>query len=190
MRARHFAAGGVLAVAAVLGAATAAATSASASAGSPVVIQPDAVTPGSQFTVLDGGNCDSSGGVASFTSREHDGEDIPSVQLGSLRGLVGAVATVPESARPGVYQVSVQCKSVTETQTQLTASFTVSPSGTTKPEGGAKPEAGADEGPKGPTHAGLGGSTGPNVPETLAGATLLTTAAAATVLHLRHRRTS
>ncbi len=181
-------------MAAVLGAAT------SASAASPVVIQPDAVTPGSQFTVLDGGNCDSSGGVASFSSREHDGEDIPAVQLGSLRGLVGAVATVPEGARPGVYQVSVQCRTVTETQTQLTASFTVTPSGSSAAKPGGKPDGKSDtkpdaagpeaggEGPKGPTHAGLGGSTGPNVPETLAGATLLTTAAAATVLHLRHRR--
>jgi hypothetical protein len=43
-------------------------------------------------------------------------------------------------------------------------------------------------GPKGPTHAGLGGSTGPNVPETLAGITLLGTAGAATVHHLRRRR--
>ncbi|MDH6110745.1 hypothetical protein P3T36_003114 [Kitasatospora sp. MAP12-15] len=210
MRARHFVGGGVLAVAAALGAATAA-----SAAGNPVVIQPNAVTPGSQFTVFDGGNCDSSGGTARFSSREHAGEDIPAVQLGSLRGLVGAVATVPEQARPGVYQVSIQCKTVTESQ--LTATFTVSPSG--KPDGKSdsksdgKPDGtsdgrpelpggsgssgssgGAQSGefgePKGPTHAGLGGSTGPNLPETLAGATLLTTAAAATVLHLRHRRGS
>lgn len=215
MRARHFVGGGVLAVAAALGAATAA-----TAAGNPVVIQPEAVTPGSQFTVFDGGNCDGSGGTASFSSREHEGEDIPSVRLGSLRGLVGAVATVPEQARPGVYQVSIQCKTVTESQ--LTATFTVNPSGKSdgkgdgkgdgksdgkgggKPAvptgssgsvgsggpGGPQPEPGELGEPKGPTHAGLGGSTGPNLPETLAGATLLTTAAAATVLHLRHRRGS
>ncbi len=175
MRARHLST-----VAGLLGAGVLA-LAGPAFAGSPVVIEPDPVSPGSQFTIFDGGNCDSSGGTATFKSREHQGEDIPAVKLASLRGLMGAVTTIPEHARPGVYEVSIQCTSVTHTE--VTATFTVHP-------GDSKPDTRPDDpsGPKGPTHAGLGGSTGPNLPETLAGATLLTTAAAATVHHLRRRR--
>jgi hypothetical protein len=43
-------------------------------------------------------------------------------------------------------------------------------------------------GPHGASHAGLGGSTAPNLPETLAGATLLTTATAVAYVKLRRRR--
>ncbi|GAA1242817.1 hypothetical protein GCM10009665_37030 [Kitasatospora nipponensis] len=224
MRARHLAGAGALTAALAL-------ALAGPALANPVVIEPDPVTPGGQFTVLDGGNCDSAGGTATFRSREHDGEDIPAVRLGSLRGLVGAVATVPERARPGTYEVSIQCTTVTKSQVTTTltvygdakpdAKGAAKPDATGDAKGDAKPDAKGDPkpdakgdghggakpsaqpaassapavqlptavGPQGPSHAGLGGSTGPNTPETLAGITLLGTAAAATVHHLRRRRT-
>ncbi|MFE9428077.1 hypothetical protein ACFYNO_34560 [Kitasatospora sp. NPDC006697] len=181
MRARHFAATGLLVLAAGLAAAGPAAAN-------PVIIEPDPVTPGSQFTVLDGGNCDSAGGTAVFRSREHaQDEDIPQVRLGSLRGLVGAVATVPEHARPGVYDVTVKCTTVTKSE--VTTTFTVHGDAGGKPEHEQPGGPSAPSGPSGPSHAGLGGSVGPNLPETLAGVTLLGTAAAAVVHHRRRRDT-
>ncbi|MCX4748745.1 hypothetical protein OG455_25060 [Kitasatospora sp. NBC_01287] len=206
MRARHFAATGLLALALGLSGAGPAA------AANPVIIEPDPVTPGSQFAVFDGGNCDSAGGQAVFHSREGQGspgEDIPTVKLGSLRGLMGAMATVPERARPGVYDVTIQCTTVTKTQ--VTSTFTVhqpghqdqqtQPQQQTQPEHQTQPDhqqSGRPEqpgqpgepGPKGPTHAGLGGSADPDVPETVAGATLLATAGAAAYHQLRGRRSS
>jgi hypothetical protein len=182
MRARHFVASGLLA----LGLGLAAAGQAAAN---PVIIEPDPVSPGSQFAVFDGGNCDSAGGTAVFHPREHTDaagtEDIPAVKLGSLRGLVGAIATVPEHARPGVYDVTVQCTTVT--RSQVTTTFTVhgDPGRPAHQEPAAASEHPA---PKGPSHAGLGGSTGPNLPETLAGVLLLGTATAAVVHHHRRRR--
>ncbi|MFE0460971.1 hypothetical protein ACFW1A_17145 [Kitasatospora sp. NPDC058965] len=175
MRARHFAAGALLALAVGL-------AGAGPAAANPVVIEPDPVTPGSQFAVFDGGNCDSAGGTATFRSREHaDGDDIPAVKLGSLRGLVGAIATVPEHARPGVYDVTVECTTVTRSRVATT--FTVHGD----PGRGDHEEAGHLT-PQGPSHAGLGGSTGVDLPETLAGITLLGTATAAVVHHHRRRR--
>ncbi|PYC84419.1 hypothetical protein C7C46_08015 [Streptomyces tateyamensis] len=176
MRARHFAAGSLLALALGLAAAAPAAAN-------PVVIEPDPVTPGSQFAVFDGGNCDSAGGTATFRSREQGGgtEDIPAVKLGSLRGLVGAIATVPEHARPGVYDVTVQCTTVTKSQ--VTTTFTVHGD----PGRGDHEEAG-HLAPQGPSHAGLGGGSGVDLPEALAGVTLLGTATAAVVHHHRRRR--
>ncbi|GAA1984425.1 hypothetical protein [Kitasatospora viridis] len=186
MRARHFAATGLLALAAGLAAAGTAAAN-------PVIIEPDPVSPGSQFTVLDGGNCDSAGGTAVFRSREHaqddqngqngqngQAEDIPQAKLGSLRGLVGAVVTVPEHARPGVYDVTVKCTTVTKSEVTTTITVHGDP---------GRPDHTQPTGPTGPSHAGLGGSIGPNLPETAAGLTLLGTSAAA-VLHHRRRRSS
>ncbi|WP_035848785.1 hypothetical protein [Kitasatospora azatica] len=205
MSARHFLATGLLALALGL-------AGAGPAAANPVIIEPDPVSPGSQFAVFDGGNCDSAGGQAIFRSREHSGsgssgssavEDIPAVKLGSLRGLVGAIATVPEHARPGVYDVTVQCTTVT--RSQVTTTFTVhgNPAKSSQPaheesgrpggSGPGGPGGGGPAGPvepKGPTHAGLGGSTGPNIPETLAGVLLLGTATAAVVHHHRRRRSS
>ncbi|MGC0316315.1 hypothetical protein [Kitasatospora acidiphila] len=186
MRARHFAATGLLALAAGLAAAAPAAAN-------PVVIEPDPVSPGGRFTLFDGGNCDSAGGQATFKAREQaDGastgpaEDIPAVKLGALRGLVGAVATVPEHARPGVYDVTITC--TTATKHKVITTITVH-GGT--PGRGDHQEHGdpsdRPSGPSGASHAGLGGSTGPNVPEALAGVTLLGTAAAAVAHHRRRR---
>ncbi|WP_327067154.1 hypothetical protein OG500_14880 [Kitasatospora sp. NBC_01250] len=212
MRARHFAATGLLALAVGLGCAGTAAAN-------PVIIEPDPVTPGSQFAVFDGGNCDGAGGQAVFRSREQggsDGQDIPAVKLGSLRGLTGAMATVPEHARPGVYDVTIKCTTVTKSQ--VTTTFTVHDSSAKPGQSGSGPGAGSaapgssaqsdrpghedqsgssghygqpgETGPKGTSHAGLGGSTGPNTPETLAGVTLLATAGAATFQQYRRRRSS
>ncbi|WP_329564554.1 hypothetical protein [Kitasatospora sp. NBC_01266] len=202
MRARHFAATGLLALALGLGAAGPAAAN-------PVIIEPDPVSPGGQFAVFDGGNCDSAGGQAVFRSHEQGataGQDIPSVKLGSLRGLMGAMAQVPEHARPGVYDVTIQCTTVSKSQ--VTSTLTVHDSGhpdhqpqpDQQPQPDHQPPAHSEQpggpagpggpGPQGPTHAGLGGSTGPNVPETVAGATLLATAGAACYHQLRRRRSS
>ncbi|MFF7636576.1 hypothetical protein ACFZB9_26010 [Kitasatospora sp. NPDC008050] len=214
MRARHFAATGLLALAAGLGCAG------TAAAANPVIIEPDPVSPGGQFAVFDGGNCDSAGGQAVFRSHEQggsDGQDIPAVKLGSLRGLMGAMATVPEHARPGVYDVTIKCTTVSRSQvtTTLTVHDSSAKPGQSAPgSSGAGPSAswpsaptdrpgredqppssghygqGGETGPKGTTHAGLGGSTGPNTPETLAGVTLLATAGAATFHQYRRRRSS
>jgi hypothetical protein len=181
MRARHFAATGLLGLAAVLAAAGPAAAN-------PVIIEPDPVSPGDHFTLFDGGNCDSAGGLATFKARPQGGGgsgqaagEIPAVKLGALRGLVGAVATVPEHARPGVYDVTITCTKSTKTKVTTTLTVHDDAAGHSEPSG-TRPS-----GPTGPSHAGLGGSTGPNTTETLAGVALLGTATAV-VLRRRHRR--
>ncbi|MCC9308536.1 hypothetical protein LN042_15825 [Kitasatospora sp. RB6PN24] len=188
MRVRHFAATGLLALVAGLAAAVPAAAD-------PVIIEPDPVSPGGRFTLFDGGNCDQAGGLATFKARgQADGtatgsaRDIPAVGLGSLHGLVGAVATVPEHARPGVYDVTVTCA----TAARRGATTTITVRGGATSHGGHQEHrapSGRPSGPSGPSHAGLGGSAGPNVPEALAGVILLGTAAAA-VAHNRRRHGS
>ncbi|KPC65069.1 hypothetical protein [Streptomyces chattanoogensis] len=69
-----------------------------------VLVQPDPVPPGGEFSVLDGGNCTGGAGEATF-----DGTDIPRLKLSTLRGQVGGRATVPRSTKPGEYTVTVTC---------------------------------------------------------------------------------
>ncbi|MGF1431149.1 hypothetical protein [Kitasatospora sp. LaBMicrA B282] len=204
MRARHLAAAGLLALA--LGASAAG----PAAAANPVVIEPDPVTLGGQFAVFDGGNCDNAGGQASFHAHDQGaGDEIPTTRLGSLRGLMGAMVTVPEHARSGVYDVTITC--TTTSKKEVTTSFTVhdpgKPDQQTSPgrpdqpgrpddqpgrpdQSGHPGEPGEPGGPQGPTHAGLGGSTRPDLPETAAGLTLLATAGAVGVHRLRRRGSS
>ncbi|MGW2632390.1 hypothetical protein ACWC2K_24075 [Streptomyces chattanoogensis] len=69
-----------------------------------VLVQPDPVPPGGEFSVLDGGNCTGGSGEATF-----DGTDIPRLKLSTLRGQVGGRGTVPRSTKPGEYTVTVTC---------------------------------------------------------------------------------
>ncbi|MFJ9410062.1 hypothetical protein [Streptomyces sp. NPDC101393] len=69
-----------------------------------VVVQPDPVTPGGEFSVFDGGNCPGGTGEAAF-----DGAGIPTMKLSPLSNQVGGTGTVPEATKPGSYTVTVTC---------------------------------------------------------------------------------
>ncbi|MEU9114616.1 hypothetical protein AB0D04_23195 [Streptomyces sp. NPDC048483] len=70
----------------------------------PVIVQPDPVAPGGEFSVFDGGNCTGGTGAATF-----GGTDIPKLKLSMLRNQVGGTATVPPGTEPGEYTVTVTC---------------------------------------------------------------------------------
>ncbi|MFI9049025.1 hypothetical protein [Streptomyces sp. NPDC053427] len=69
-----------------------------------VVVQPDPVAPGGEFSVFDGGNCTGETGEATF-----EGADIPKLKLSMLRNQVGGTGTVPRSVKPGRYTVTLTC---------------------------------------------------------------------------------
>ncbi|WP_407554075.1 hypothetical protein QOM21_29600 [Streptomyces sp. Pv4-95] len=107
MHIRHFlrcaaAAGTVLASASLLGYGTGAV--AAPADGHKVIIEPDPVAPGGEFSVFDGGNCPGETGVATF-----DGAGIPEMKLSKLRNQVGGTGRVPETTRPGTYTVTLVC---------------------------------------------------------------------------------
>jgi hypothetical protein len=135
-------------------------------AGNPVVIQPDPVAPGGQFSVFDGGNCTGTTGVATFTSRS-GGSAIPPVTLSTLSNQVGGVGTIPEGTEPGQYEVSVTCQK----QGPFTGTFTVS-----------------SRTPRGAVQTGIGGGIGMDPAETALGAALVAAALTGTVI-LGRRRT-
>lgn len=107
MHIRHFlrcaaAAGTVLASASLLGPGTGAV--AAPADGHKVIIEPDPVAPGGEFSVFDGGNCPGETGVATF-----DGAGIPEMKLSTLRNQVGGTGRVPETTPPGTYTVTLVC---------------------------------------------------------------------------------
>ncbi len=107
MHIRHFlrcaaTAGTVLASASLLGSGTGAA--AAPADGHKVIIEPDPVAPGGEFSVFDGGNCPGETGVATF-----DGAGIPEMKLSMLRNQVGGTGRVPETTPPGTYTVTLVC---------------------------------------------------------------------------------
>ncbi|MFJ9417509.1 hypothetical protein ACIRPT_25505 [Streptomyces sp. NPDC101227] len=99
-RRRLVAAGAVTASLALCGSGVATATDDA----NPVVVQPDPVAPGDEFSVFDGGNCTGGSGEATF-----EDADIPKLKLSMLRNQVGGTATVPRSLKPGAYTVTVTC---------------------------------------------------------------------------------
>ncbi|MFJ9850956.1 hypothetical protein [Streptomyces sp. NPDC101150] len=99
-RRRLVAAGAVTAFLALCGSGVATA----ADDANPVVVQPDPVAPGDEFSVFDGGNCTGGSGEATF-----EDADIPKLKLSMLRNQVGGTATVPRSLKPGAYTVTVTC---------------------------------------------------------------------------------
>ncbi|WP_405978190.1 hypothetical protein [Streptomyces sp. NBC_00158] len=103
MRTSSILTGGALVLAAGFGLAGPA-----AAASNPVVIQPNPVAPGGQFSVFDGGNCKGKEGLATFKTGS-TGSDIPTVKLATLKNEVGGVGTVPANTKPGSYEVSVVC---------------------------------------------------------------------------------
>lgn len=103
MRTSSILTGGALVLAAGFGLAAPA-----SAAANPVVIQPNPVAPGGQFSVFDGGNCKGKEGLATFKTGA-TGSDIPTVKLATLKNEVGGVGTVPASTKPGAYEVSVVC---------------------------------------------------------------------------------
>ncbi|MCM1965112.1 hypothetical protein [Streptomyces sp. G1] len=103
MRTSSILTGGALVLAAGFGLAGPA-----SAAANPVVIQPNPVAPGGQFSVFDGGNCKGKEGLATFKTGS-TGSDIPTVKLSMLKNEVGGVGTVPANTKPGSYEVSVVC---------------------------------------------------------------------------------
>ncbi|MEV0369808.1 hypothetical protein AB0I10_08275 [Streptomyces sp. NPDC050636] len=104
---RYASVAGALAASVTLsGAATATATVTDTASGDPkqVIIQPDAVAPGGDFSVFDGGNCTGESGEASF-----EGGSIPTLPLSMLNNQVGGTGTVPQTTKPGTYKVTVTC---------------------------------------------------------------------------------
>ncbi|MFG2225696.1 hypothetical protein [Streptomyces sp. NPDC048644] len=69
-----------------------------------VIIQPDPVSPGEEFSVFDGGRCPGGGGEATF-----DGAGIPKMKLSMLSNQVGGTGTVPKATEPGTYTVTITC---------------------------------------------------------------------------------
>ncbi|MCX5404054.1 hypothetical protein OHA37_09170 [Streptomyces sp. NBC_00335] len=111
MRTSSILTGGALALATgfgLAGPAAAAGSPAAAAASNPVVLQPNPVAPGGQFSVFDGGNCKGKEGLATFKTGV-TGSSIPTVKLSMLKNEVGGVGTVPASTKPGSYEVSVVC---------------------------------------------------------------------------------
>ncbi|MCM2428282.1 hypothetical protein [Streptomyces sp. RKAG337] len=136
----------------------------------PVIVQPDPVAPGGQFSVFDGGNCSGTSGVATFRSAS-GGSAIPSVNLSTLSNQVGGVGTVPEGTEPGQYEVSVSCqKATTGKQGPFTGTLTVS-----------------SRTPKGGVQTGLGGGIGMDPAETALGAALVAAALTGTIVLGRRR---
>ncbi|MFG2207918.1 hypothetical protein [Streptomyces sp. NPDC048638] len=74
-----------------------------------VVVQPDRVAPGGDFSVFDGGNCPGGSGEVTF-----DGTDIPKLKLSELHHKVGGTGTVPRSTAPGAYTVTLRCGAESE----------------------------------------------------------------------------
>lgn len=136
----------------------------------PVIVQPNPVAPGGQFSVFDGGNCTGTSGVATFRSKS-GGSTIPSVTLSTLDNEVGGVGTVPEGTEPGAYEVSVTCQNGSaHKEGPFTGTLTVS-----------------SRTPRGGVQTGLGGGIGMNPAETALGAALVAAALTGTVV-LRRRR--
>lgn len=140
-----------------------------APAANPVVIQPNPVAPGGQFSVFDGGNCTGTTGVATFRGGAA-GSAIPAVTLSTLSNQVGGVGTVPEGTAPGDYQVSVVCQNGTAMEGPFTGTLTV-----------------AATTPRGAVQTGLGGGIGMNPAETALGAALVAAALTGTVALGRRR---
>ncbi|MDF9813394.1 hypothetical protein [Streptomyces sp. SPB162] len=136
----------------------------------PVIVQPNPVAPGGQFSVFDGGNCTGTSGTATFRSKT-GGSAIPPVTLSTLDNQVGGVGTIPEGTEPGEYEVSVTCQSGSaHKEGPFTGTLTVS-----------------SRTPRGGVQTGLGGGIGMNPAETALGAALVAAALAGTVV-LRRRR--
>ncbi|MFI9104436.1 hypothetical protein ACIGXA_28370 [Streptomyces fildesensis] len=136
----------------------------------PVIVQPDPVAPGGQFSVFDGGNCTGTSGVATFRSAS-GGSAIPSVNLSSLSNQVGGVGTVPEGTEPGQYEVSVSCQNgSTGKKGPFTGTLTVS-----------------SRTPRGGVQTGLGGGIGMDPAETALGAALVAAALTGTIVLGRRR---
>ncbi|MEU3459860.1 hypothetical protein ABZ721_07855 [Streptomyces sp. NPDC006733] len=137
----------------------------------PVVVQPNPVAPGAQFSVFDGGNCTGTSGTATFRSRS-GGSAIPPVTLSQLDNEVGGVGMIPEGTEPGEYEVSVTCTNGSAPKEgPFTGTLTVS-----------------SRTPRGGVQTGLGGGIGMDPAETALGAGLVAAALTGTVV-LRRRRT-
>ncbi|MCZ4118902.1 hypothetical protein [Streptomyces sp. H39-S7] len=138
----------------------------------PVIVQPNPVAPGGQFSVFDGGNCTGTSGVATFRSTA-GGSVIPPVTLSMLDNQVGGVGTIPEGTQPGEYEVTVTCKNGSAPKEgSFTGTLTVS-----------------SRTPRGGVQTGLGGGIGMNPAETALGAALVAAALTGTVVLRRRRRT-
>ncbi|NEA56337.1 hypothetical protein G3I60_19850 [Streptomyces sp. SID13666] len=136
----------------------------------PVIIQPNPVAPGGQFSVFDGGNCTGTSGIATFRSVS-GGSAIPSVNLSTLSNQLGGVGTVPAGTEPGQYEVSVSCQNGgTGKQGPFTGTLTVS-----------------SRTPKGGVQTGLGGGIGMDPAETALGAALVAAALTGTIVLGRRR---
>ncbi|TJZ41935.1 hypothetical protein FCH28_36095 [Streptomyces piniterrae] len=101
---RHASVAGVLAVAGTLYGAVSGAAAADPGDPKQVVVQPDPVAPGGEFSLSDGGNCTGGTGEASF-----EGGGIPKLPLSMRNNEFGGTGTVPETTRPGTYTVTVTC---------------------------------------------------------------------------------
>ncbi|WP_198357331.1 hypothetical protein [Streptomyces fildesensis] len=136
----------------------------------PVIVQPNPVAPGGQFSVFDGGNCTGTSGVATFRSAS-GGSSIPAVNLSTLSNQLGGVGTVPAGTEPGQYEVSVSCQNGgTGKQGPFTGTLTVS-----------------SRTPKGGVQTGLGGGIGMDPAETALGAALVAAALTGTIVLGRRR---
>ncbi|UNO39093.1 hypothetical protein [Streptomyces sp. MST-110588] len=87
------------------GAANAARSAETSDPAGTVIVQPDPVAPGGEFSVFDGGNCTGRTGLATFGRA-----GVPAVKLSTLRNQVGGTGTVPAGAAPGSYTVSLVCE--------------------------------------------------------------------------------
>ncbi|UGY92481.1 hypothetical protein [Streptomyces gobiensis] len=128
MRIHTLAAAGALSTVIALGTAT------PAVAGSDIIIQPNPVAPGGDFSVFDGGNCTTDTGRATFKPPE-GGVGLPDVEMGMLANMVGGTGKVPTDAKPGQYEVSVTCGTegpFLGTLTVTGASRTAKPTGAPK----------------------------------------------------------
>ncbi|MEE1930165.1 hypothetical protein V1J52_18565 [Streptomyces sp. TRM 70351] len=79
-----------------------------AARGRGVLVQPQEIAPGGEFSVFDGGNCTKEKGTASFTAPP-GGTRLPDLGLGPLSNMVGGTGTLPRDTEPGNYRVSVTC---------------------------------------------------------------------------------